>query len=64
MFTPRRMRRARQKLSDEEVKRILTENTSGVLSVIGKDGYPYSYRSASFISITRYFFTARKKGIR
>lgn len=37
----RKMRRFRQQLSEEECIEILTKNTSGVLSVIGDDGYPY-----------------------
>lgn len=37
----REMRRSRQQLSNEECLEILNRNTSGVLSVIGDDGYPY-----------------------
>lgn len=62
MFTPRRMRRARQKLSDEEVKRILTENTSGVLSVIDKDGYPYSVPLSFVYIYNKIFFHSAKEG--
>ena len=39
MFRP--MRRSRQMLSPEECDQILREGTSGVLSVIGEDGWPY-----------------------
>ena len=38
----REMRRKGQKLSGEMCERILTEATSGVLGVIGDDGYPYT----------------------
>lgn len=37
----REMRRFKQQLLDEESIHILDNNTSGVLSVIGDDGYPY-----------------------
>ncbi len=56
------MRRARQKLSDEEVKRILTENTSGVLSVIDKDGYPYSVPLSFVYIYNKIFFHSAKEG--
>lgn len=39
MFRP--MRRSRQALRPEECEKILRESTSGVLSVIGDDGWPY-----------------------
>lgn len=35
------MRRNRQQLSDEESRRILSEATAGVLSVVGDGDYPY-----------------------
>jgi len=38
----REMRRKKQQLSQEECERILREATSGVLGVIGDDGYPYT----------------------
>ena len=38
----REMRRKGQKLSVEMCEKILTEATSGVLGVIGDDGYPYT----------------------
>ena len=37
----RKMRRFKQKLSNEECKRILHNQARGVLSLIGDDGYPY-----------------------
>ena len=37
----RELRRKRQELSQEECIRILQEETRGILSVCGEDGYPY-----------------------
>lgn len=37
----REMRRMKQKLSEEECVLVLDRNTSGVLSVMGDDEYPY-----------------------
>ncbi len=37
----RKMRRFKQKISDEECARILKEEPRGVLSMLGDDGYPY-----------------------
>ena len=38
----RKMRRIAQQLSNEECEEILTKATSGVLGLIGDDGYPYT----------------------
>lgn len=38
----REMRRKRQQLSREEAEAILGRGTSGVLAVVGDDGYPYA----------------------
>ncbi len=38
----REMRRFKQQLSEEECKKILSEERRGVLSVNGDDGYPYT----------------------
>ncbi|KAB1437517.1 pyridoxamine 5'-phosphate oxidase family protein [Candidatus Galacturonibacter soehngenii] len=38
----RTMRRFKQAVSEEECKKILTEEKRGTFSVIGDDGYPYS----------------------
>lgn len=40
MFRP--MRRSKQALSDEESRRILSDASSGVLAVLGDNGYPYA----------------------
>ena len=37
----REMRRENQKISEEECKKLLAEETRGVISVIGDDDYPY-----------------------
>lgn len=37
----REMRRIKQQISDEECRRVLREQTRGVLSMIGDDDYPY-----------------------
>jgi len=38
----RSMRRAGQQLSAEETERVLTEGRTGVLAVLGDEGYPYA----------------------
>ncbi len=38
----RSMRRFKQAVSEEECRKILTEEKRGAFSVIGDDGYPYS----------------------
>lgn len=38
----REMRRKRQALSEEECVQLLNAGTSGVLAVLGDDGYPYA----------------------
>jgi len=37
----RKMRRCNQYIPQEEVEQILNSATSGVLNLIGDDGYPY-----------------------
>lgn len=39
MFRP--LRRTKQQISEADVLRVLEENPSGTLAVIGDDGYPY-----------------------
>lgn len=38
----REMRRFKQQVSDDECKKILTEENRGTFSVIGDNGYPYT----------------------
>ena len=39
----RKMRRSKQALSPEEIRDVLVNETRGVMSVIGDDGYPYGF---------------------
>lgn len=56
----REMRRLKQKLSKEECKTILQNNTSGVLAVTGDDGYPYAVPlSYVYVNDRVYFHSAR-----
>lgn len=55
------MRRFKQELSKQETECILTENTSGVLSVLDADGYPYGVPlSYVFINDSIYFHCAKE----
>ena len=38
----REMRRKKQQLSEEDIQAVLKRGTSGVLAVIGDEGYPYA----------------------
>lgn len=39
MFRP--LRRTKQQISEAEVQRVMNENSTGTLAVIGDEGYPY-----------------------
>lgn len=55
----RELRRNKQQLSLEECSEILSRNTSGVLSVIGDDGYPYGVPlSYTYVDGKLYFHSA------
>lgn len=55
----REMRRKQQALSHEECREILKKNTSGVLSLINEDGYPYGVPlSYSYFGDTIIFHSA------
>lgn len=59
MFRP--MRRFKNELKDEEVDRILMRNTSGVLAVMGDDGYPYAIPlSYGYMGQRLYFHSANE----
>ncbi len=59
MFRP--MRRFKNELNDEEVDRILMSNTSGVLAVMGDDGYPYAIPlSYGYVGQHLYFHSANE----
>ena len=58
----RKMRRFKQQLNKDEVTRILQTATSGVLSVIDEDGYPYAV-PLSFVYLDgKIYFHSAKTG--
>ena len=52
----RSMRRARQQLSEQESVEILERGTSGVLALLGEDGYPYAVPISYALDGRRLFF--------
>lgn len=58
----RPMRRIRQQLPLEETKQILSEATSGVLSVIGDNGYPYGVPISYVYADGKIFFHCALQG--
>ncbi|WP_296242473.1 pyridoxamine 5'-phosphate oxidase family protein [uncultured Faecalicoccus sp.] len=56
------MRRARQQLSTIECERILNQNTSGILSLCGKDQQPYGVPLSYAYADHRIFFHVAKSG--
>ena len=48
MFRP--MRRGKQALSDQESRKILSDASSGVLAVLGDDGYQYAVQLSFFFA--------------
>ena len=58
----RTMRRKRQELSKEDCIKILKEATSGTLSVIGDDGYPYGVPISYFFDNNKIFFHSATNG--
>ena len=58
----REMRRSRQLLSREDCERILNEQTSGVLSVYGDDGYPYGVPLSYVYADGKLYFHSAKTG--
>ena len=58
----REMRRKKQQLNDTENRKILERNTTGVLSMIGDDGYPYGI-PLNYVLIDDYiYFHGAKTG--
>ena len=56
----RKMRRFKQELTQEEAIQILNNNTSGVLALLGEEGYPYSVpMSYVYVDNKIYFHTAK-----
>lgn len=58
----RELRRKKQKLSKKECIRILEENKSGVLAVIGDHGYPYTIPLSYVYLNNSIYFHAAKEG--
>lgn len=58
----REMRRKKQQLLQEECMDILRKETSGVLSVIGDDGYPYGVPISYVIDGDKLYFHCAKSG--
>lgn len=58
----REMRRKKQMLSKEETLEILNRNTSGVLSVMGDDGYPYGVPVSYVYDEGRIYIHSAKSG--
>ncbi len=56
------MRRFKQELQQSEIERILQFNTSGVLSLIDNNGYPYSVPLSYVYSKNRIYFHSAKSG--
>lgn len=58
----REMRRFKQLLSVEETVAVLNKGTSGVLAVIGDDGYPYTIPLSYVYCDSKIYFHSAKRG--
>ena len=58
----REMRRKNQLLSEEETIKILKKGTSGVLAVLGDEGYPYAVPLSYIYCNSKIYFHAAKAG--
>lgn len=58
----REMRRSRQLLSTEETEALLDRNTSGVVAVMGDEGFPYGVPVSYVYLDGRIYFHSGKKG--
>lgn len=58
----REMRRNKQLLSNEETINILNSCTSGVLAVLGDDGYPYTVPLSYAYNDNKIYFHCAKSG--
>ena len=58
----REMRRKRQQLTEAECIKILKKNTSGVLAVLGDDGYPYAVPLSYVYDNGSVYFHCAKNG--
>ena len=60
--TFRTMRRCKQQLSVHECEKILQETTSGVLAVLGDNGFPYAVPLSHFYMNGKLYFHSAKEG--
>ena len=58
----RQMRRFRQELSSEECDQVLERQTSGVLAVLGDEGYPYAVPLSYVYAGGNIYFHCAKEG--
>ena len=58
----REMRRNRQQLSEEESLAVLERGTSGVLAVLGDEGYPYAVPLSYVYRNGKIYFHCAKSG--
>lgn len=58
----RAMRRSRQELSEQETREILEKGTSGVLALMGDEGYPYALPISYALDGKRLIFHSAKTG--
>lgn len=58
----REMRRKRQQLSEEDCVKVLNRNTSGVLAVLGDNGYPYAVPLSYVFEGHAIYFHCAKSG--
>ena len=58
----RKMRRNRQQLSEEESLAVLERGTSGVLAVLGDEGYPYAVPLSYVYRDGKIYFHCAKSG--
>lgn len=58
----RKMRRNRQAMTAEEIRRILGEGTSGVLALSGDGGYPYAVPLSYVYDGSRLYFHGARTG--
>ncbi len=56
------MRRRKQELSQDEILQILEKGTSGVLALIGDNGYPYAVPLSYVYSDNTFYFHSAKEG--
>lgn len=58
----RQMRRNKQQLTEEEARAVLENCTSGVLSLVGDDGYPYGVPLSYVLAGNKIYFHCAKEG--